>query len=221
MHFNSRAWQFFFVLLLVLPGRVWGQQYYEEEPKVFTGGLILGINFTQIDGDTYFGYHKVGLQAGGVVYVHFTKVFGASMELVYSQKGSRGESVQQSSGIGTYVTKYFMNVNYAEVPVTLHAIYRKFDIEAGLSYARLINSKEWVLADRTVNIDPDQNRFNTTDVDWVAGLGRQVYKQLYANVRFQYSFTSIRPPERIPVGFGYGNYGQFNNMLTFRLMYMF
>ena len=195
--------------------------FYEQEPKVFNGGLIAGANFTQIDGDTYYGYHKVGLNAGAVVYVHFSPVIGASMELIYSQKGSRGEEVTESPTIGTYVTKYFMNVNYVEVPVTLHARSHGWDFEAGISYARLVKSSEWVFADQPVIIDPDLNRFNTYDLDYIFGLTRKLYKQLYANMRFQYSITSIRPPERIPVGFGYGNQGQFNNLFSLRLMYMF
>jgi hypothetical protein len=195
------------------------QSYYEEPLKVFSGGLILGMNFTQVDGDTYFGYHKVGLNAGGVVYVHFTKVFGASMELLYSQKGSRGESVLESSTAGTYVAKYFMNLNYVEVPVTLHIVSHKFDFEGGASYARLIKSKEWIQTDMPVIIDPDHNRYNTSDVELIFGLGREVYKHWFLNLRFQYSLTSVRPPERIPVGFGYGSIGQFNNLFSLRVIY--
>jgi hypothetical protein len=195
--------------------------YYLEDPKVFNGGIIAGANFTQVDGDTYYGYHKVGLNVGAVVYVHFTEKFGASMELDYTQKGSRGESVSNSVSIGQYVEKYFMDLNYAEVPVTLHYKTHKIDIEAGVSYARLINSKEWVLTDQPVVIDPVANRFNTNDIDYIIGAARQVYKNLYVNARFQYSIISIRPAERVPYGFGYGSDGQFNNMLNLRLIYLF
>lgn len=216
---NCRLW---LILLFIFPLRVFCQSnYYEPEPKVFDGGAILGVNFSQVDGDTYFGYHKVGVQVGGVVYVHFTKVFGASVELLYSQKGSRGESVKESPAIGTYVSKYFMNLNYAEIPLTFHAVIRTIDVEAGISYGLLVSSKEWVQTDQPVVIDPDKNRFNTSDIDYVFGIGRRVYKKLFANVRYQYSVTSMRPPERIPVGFGFNNNGQFNNLFNFRLMYYF
>jgi Outer membrane protein beta-barrel domain len=216
---NRRLW---LLLLFILPLRVFCQSnYYEPEPKVFDGGLILGVNFSQVDGDTYFGYHKVGVQLGGVVYVHFTKVFGASVELLYSQKGSRGESVVESPAIGTYVSKYFMNVNYAEIPLTFHAVIHTIDVEAGVSYGLLVSSKEWVQTDQPVVIDPDKNRFNTSDIDYVFGIGRRVYKKLFANIRYQYSVTSMRPPERIPIGFGFNNNGQFNNLFNFRLMYYF
>ncbi len=195
--------------------------FYEPEPKVFTGGLVAGFNFSQVDGDTFYGYHKVGLNAGGVVYVHFSKKIGVSMEMIYSRKGSRGELVTGSATLGDYVEKYFMNVNYIEIPLTFHVISHKFDFEAGISYARLINSSEWVETDHPVVIDPVANRFNTSDVEYVFGMARKIYKRWYANARFQYSITSIRPGERVPVGFTWGNLGQFNNLFNLRVMYIF
>lgn len=195
--------------------------YVDDEPKVFEGGLTLGGVFSQVDGDTYFGYHKVGLSVGGIVYAHFSKIFGATLELQYAQKGSRGESVLESPSIGTYVTKYYMNINYVEVPLTLHAVIYKVDAEAGLAYARLVKANEWILSDKNVTIDPERSRFNATDLEYVFGIGGKVYKHFYANIRFQYSVNSIRPPERIPTNYGYGNIGQFNNLFNIRLMYLF
>ena len=195
--------------------------YYEETPKVFNGGLVLGGNFSQVDGDTYYGFHKVGLHAGGEVYIHFTAKFGMTMDLLYSQKGSRGETVLESQYIGTYVTKYFMNLNYAEVPVTLHYKEHGLDFEAGLAYSRLISSKEWILSDQPVSIDPVRNAFGTSDVEYLGGLTMKVYKQLYVNMRYEYSIISIRPNERIPLNYGYGNDGQFNNLFNLRAVYLF
>jgi len=211
----------FMILLVAAQLTVAAQNYYEPVPKIFEGGLVAGCNFTQIDGDSFYGYHKVGLDAGGVVYVHFTPVFGASMEIAYSQKGSRGEQVTQSPSIGTYVAKYFMNVNYVEVPFMLHVKFDELDFEAGVSYDRLISSNEWILSDQQVTIDPVANRFNTSDIDYILGLSHKVYKQFYLDARFLYSITSIRPADRIPVGYGYGAQGQYNNMLSVRVMYLF
>ena len=210
-----------FLLLASLPGAHAQTDYFPGEPKVFNGGLILGANFTQVDGDSFYGYHKVGLNAGGVVYIHFTRTLGVSMELLYSQKGSRGELVTGSQSIGTYVEKYFMNLNYVEVPITFHLIVHNFDLEAGASYAYLISSGEWIEADQPAVIDPVQNRFNTTDFEYIIGAGRRLYKKLYANIRFQYSILSVRPNDRIPYGYSYGNNGQYNNLLNLRFIYFF
>ena len=207
-------------LILTLPAAA-QSNYFMEEPKVFNGGLVLGANFTQVDGDSFYGYNKVGLNAGGVVYIHFTPIIGVSMELLYSQKGSRGELVTGSPILGTYVQKYFMTLNYVEVPLTFHVISHSFDLEAGLSYAYLIKSSEWVESDPPVVIDPVLNRFNTTDFEYIFGLSRRLYKKLYGNIRFQYSILDIRPTDRVPIGFSYGTAGQFNNLFNFRLMYLF
>jgi len=208
------------ILFCLVSGRATAQSnYYEPEPKIFSGGLVLGANFTQVDGDTYYGYHKVGVNAGGIVCVHFSKTVGVSMELLYSQKGSRGQAVYNSYAIGNYIESYHMNLNYVEVPLVLHIFDGRFDFEGGLSFAYLVKATEWVYADVPVVIDPVLNRFNNTDLDYVLGISRRIYKQLYANVRFEYSITAIRPADRIPLGYGYGNKGQYNNLFNVRLIY--
>ena len=214
-------WPILCIIFSIHSRAVAQSNFYEPEQKVFEGGLIGGLNFTQVDGDTFYGYHKVAINAGGVVYIHFSKVLGVSMELDYTRKGSRGELVTQSPVLGEYVAKYFMDVNYVEVPVTFHVISHRFDFEAGLSYARLLNSSEWIEADKPVVIDPVANRFNTSDLDYILGMSHKLYKNWYANARFQYSITSIRLPDRIPLGYGWGNMGQFNNMFSLRIMYLF
>ncbi len=193
----------------------------DDERRLFSGGLALGVNFSQVDGDSYYGYHKVGLNAGALVYAHFTPVFGASVELLYSRKGSRGETITESPSIGQYVTKYYMDINYMEVPVLLHVITHNLDVEAGVSAAYLVSFSESILTDQPINIDPVTNRFNSFDLDFDLGLTKRVYKQFYLNCRYQYSLTSIRPPERIPVGYSYGNSGQYNNLFNLRVLVIF
>jgi hypothetical protein len=143
------------------------------------------------------------------------------MELLYSRKGSKDQSLSQSYAVGEYVATYMMKLTYVEVPVTLHYSYKKYDLEGGLSYARLIGSYEYADQDQQVAINPSINYFNTNDFDFIIGASRKLFGHLYANCRYQYSLTSIRPPERIPIGYSYGNTGQYNNLFTLRLMYMF
>jgi len=191
----------------------------EDNGKLFRGGLILGANFTQVDGDSYYGYHKIGVNAGAIVNAHFHKYVGASLELLYTQKGSRGQTKYESAGIGTYVEKYHMNLNYVEVPLLLHLSYKRFDAEVGASYALLVRSSEWVQSDRQVVIDNDRNYFDKTDLNYIFGLSRRMYKSLFLNVRFQYSIVPIRPTGRIPAGYIWGNDGQFNNAMSLRIIY--
>ena len=209
--------------LLVRPVRAQDNLYTQEgrDNKTFTAALLLGLNFSQVDGDSYYGYHKVGLNTGAQVIANITGHFGISMELLYSRKGSRAVVVTESAAWGTYIWKYYMDVNYIEVPIMLHFMSHKYDLELGASYARLINSNEYVVSDQPVVISPDANRFNTSDVDFTVGRTRKIYKQLYVNMRYQYSLISIRPIERIPIGYSYGNTGQFNNLFNLRVAYVF
>jgi hypothetical protein len=223
---SHTAW--LFMLLLTCGIHCSAQSYYEEVPKVFTGGLILGANFAQVDGDTYYGFYKVGVNAGATVQVRFSEIFSAGMELLYVQKGVRGLAVVGSQYGSTYAQKYYLDLNYAEVPVLLHIkpgskcpTYLRADFETGVSYARLINFKEYAENDQPVYFNPTVNYFKNSDVDLVAGINYKIYKNLHLNFRYQYSLTTIRDAARIPVGFGYGNAGQYNNTCTLRLKYIF
>ena len=207
-----------FVLFAIAFNGARGQNMYGDDPKPFTGALLCGLNLSQVDGDSYYGYHKGALNAGAMVYVHFRPQIGMSMELLYSRKGSRGVTEASNLAVGAYFARYYMNVNYVEVPLALHVIYGKYDLEAGASFNYLINSSEEVIGDQPVYIDPILNRFNSYDVDWLVGATRKLYDKWFVNLRYAYSITSIRPMERVPYGYTYGNQGQFNNLFSIRLV---
>jgi hypothetical protein len=208
----------------------WAQSsYYVEQPHLeFEGGLIFGTNFTQIDGDTYSGYHNVGLNTGALVYIHFTQRWGISMELLYSQKGSRSATTVNDPNLGLEIQQYGIQLNYAEIPLMVH--YRQkvalmenpvlTDFELGFSYSRLISSSEWAYMSQPFIINPSSNYFNNTDIEGVIGIATKLYKNLHVNFRYQYSLTTIRPASRVPLGFSYGD-GQYNNVCVLRLIYYF
>jgi hypothetical protein len=193
---------------------------YLNEYKLFEGGFTFGMNVSQVDGDTYYGYHKVGIHAGGLVYVHFNKTIGVALEMLYSQKGSRGATVKESYTVGTYFDKYFLNLNYVEMPLLFHFKSSPIlDWEAGIAYGRLVGSKEWAESDIPWYVDPNQTWFDKTDISWLVGASVRLSRHWYGNVRFEYSADSIRPSERQP--WPYTQYsGQYNNVFTFRLIYM-
>jgi hypothetical protein len=196
-----------------------GLKAQDDEFKPFRGGAVIGLNLSQVDGDRYFGYYKPGISTGGFVSIHFTECISAQAELLFSQKGSHGDAVIESPYVGTAVSKCHIGLSYVEVPLVLQYRYKSFVAEAGGSYAVLVHTNEWILEPQALYIDKEGNRFNTTDVNYIFGLGRQVWKHWHANVRFQYSLFAIRPQERIPIGYSWGTKGQFNNLLSIRLLY--
>ncbi|MEZ4825859.1 MAG: porin family protein [Bacteroidia bacterium] len=57
----------------------------------FSGGLVLGVNTSQIDGDNFKGYHKWGGTLGGFVTYHFSDNFSVQPEILIEQLGSRSK----------------------------------------------------------------------------------------------------------------------------------
>jgi hypothetical protein len=218
---------FIFFMLPVVCGAQVNNFFATEDdatPRTFYGGLTGGLNFSQVDGDTYAGYSKVGWNGGGVVYARLTDHFGFSMELIYTQKGSRSIQYMETAGAVPYINNYTLKLNYAEVPVMIyvapHCLSSRFHFRAGVSYGQLINYSETALTYTAVNLDPKLYPFHQYDIDYLADLDYMFYKGWFLNFRYSYSLTSIRDAQDIPPGYGYGAKGQYNNFFTLRLMYL-
>lgn len=218
-----------FIAVVVFSSKVSAQRnpssYYEEEPRVFYGGLLAGTNFAQVDGDSYAGYHKVGLNVGGIMYARIAEHMAFSMELLFSQKGSNGNKPQLSNSGAYEIQKYGINLNYAEIPIMFNYFDKqKSHFGAGFSLAQMISSSESVT---TTPEPPGGNGswsdtlgkypFKKSDLNFVIGGNLHLVKGLFLNLRFQYSILSIRKdyyPE-------FGRAEQYNNTWTLRLMYLF
>lgn len=194
--------------------------YYIEDPRTFYGGIIAGGNFTQVDGDNFAGYHKVGINAGGIVYAQLANHLAASIEILYSQKGSRANQIGFSSGNAYEIQKYDINLNYAEVPIQLNYFdKRKSHFGAGFSYAQLISSKENIISNPTLppGVDLNNYPFRKFDINFLVGGSLHIWEGLFLNLRFQYSMLPVR--QNVYPGFGRAE--QYNNMWTLRMMYLF
>jgi hypothetical protein len=192
-------------------------QRYADEYSTFYGGVIGGVNFSQIDGDNIKGYNKVGFNVGGIVYAKFDEHVAGSLELLYSQKGSRLPSAVQLN-TGEYITYYKIRLNYAEIPVMINYFdRRKSNFGAGLSYSQLAATNESLTVSPARTIDVDKYPFKKMDLNIALGGNIHLYQGLFVNIRFQYSLISIR--NHIPTDVV--DHPQFNNMWVFRLMYLF
>jgi hypothetical protein len=211
-----------FLLLLCLSSHAWAQNpknYYVEEPKTFIGGLIGGVNFSQVDGDSYKGYKNIGLNTGVVVYAQLFPQVAASLEILYSQKGAKSNGPQLSNGGIAVITKQNILLNYAEVPIQINYFdKRRSHFGGGFSYSQLINSKEVINTNNSsIQYDQDKYPFKKMDINLILSGQMHLYKGLFAGLRFQYSMLSIRDdvdPE-------FGRAQQFNNVFALRLMYLF
>ncbi len=174
----------------------------------FRGGIILGVNATQVDGDDYAGYHKLGLNGGFAAQLPVSKKFFFSTEILYTQKGAKSRTFQ---GIPL---QYRIKLNYAEIPLLFnfqekHAV----NFGLGLSYGRLIKIREFIDA---IEQDPFED-FKRNDIAGVANGNYLISDHLQLNLRFAYSL--------IPIGYSpasnFVTRAMFNNVLSFRLGYVF
>ncbi len=204
---------FFFpvvVLLLLLPTPGHSQ-------KVL-GAVSVGINLTQVDGDIFYGFHKVGLNVGPQVQIPFgkNKNWSVSMELLYSQKGSYHKGSADS-------TTYKLKQDYAEIPVLIRYTDKKIiSAGVGFSYGQLINYKE------TKNATFDslftyQTGLSNNDISVIAEVNFRLWYKLWLGLRYQYSMKSNRTvlvtdpnDPKNP----FTRY-QYNNVISLRLTWIF
>jgi hypothetical protein len=190
--------------------------YYETDYRVFCGGLALGSNITQVDGDNYKGYHNAGVNAGGVLFARLSEHTMAGIELLYVEKGSRG-GAQRSVIPGIWLQHYKIKTEYAEIPVQFYYMDRKWNhFGAGFAYGRLVNTTEIVESKPAYDFRVEEYSFKKHELSFLIGGSLCLWKGLFANARFQYSLVEARGAS--PEGISW--HGQYNNVWTFRLMYI-
>lgn len=199
------------------------------------GAVSAGINLSQVDGDEVYGFKKVGFNGGPSVIIPFgkDKKWSITLELLFSQLGSRQRSVY--SATDTIVKKdslkfydgYRLSLNYVQIPVIVHFTDRRF-IAGGLGfqYGQLVGVTEYedyndirgfVRTGTTL-----QSPYTRGDFQVLADVRVRIYRGFWFDARYSYSMIPIRTREfKNPF---FGNTWlrkQYNNVISFRLMYFF
>lgn len=211
-----------FFILIVFCGIVAG-----ANAQQFKGGLIVGTNLTQVDGDEVFGFKKLGFNTGACVILPLNDKLAISVETIFSQKGSfqNADTNYIKDTTSSAYRAYKLNLNYAEVPVLLQYFDKRNRVTfgAGLSWGQLVGFKEW---EDKIKVPWGKNNwpYKSSDLSWVVDMNFPIIKswqKLKFDFRYSYSIFSIRKrtydtPYRDP-----WTRKQYNNVLTFRLMYIF
>jgi hypothetical protein len=179
--------------------------------KRFVPGLRLGVTASQVDGDTYQGYHKVGPIAGVSLTAKFNEKWSGQFEVCYIQKGSKNNGNPEE---GDY-SFFLMRLNYIEVPLLFQYHQKKFTFDLGPGFGYLISAKEYNFYGEI----PGNNAFNSYEINGNVGLNYEIVHNLGVSWRFSYSLLPIR---NFNTGASYWfNQGQVNNQLSFTLTYKF
>lgn len=173
----------------------------------FGGGILAGINTSQIDGDNWAGYYKGGVNVGVFVNTDFADNWGGQLELKYSGKGS-------SNGPNSYNLAK-IRLQYIDMPVlaTYEAI-ENLKFQAGLSFNFLIKGSyyngEWFSFDAW---DVQPSKFETA---LTVGVNYRFFSNFDLNFRYSYSLTPVRA---VTSTSSYGEGAWFNNVLSFTLYF--
>ena len=164
----------FVLLILSISFSAIGQVERATE-SVFGLSAVVGVNASQVDGDNFTGYDKVGFVAGLKGITRLNDHFEAHVELLFSQKGSKFES-EASSRQGT--KDRAIHLNYAEIPIML--AYRtapginggRMRLEAGIAVSRLLDAnidEPTIGSEREFDFENIKEDFNSTDFNVVIG----------------------------------------------------
>jgi hypothetical protein len=188
------------ILVLGLPVVAYAQR--------FKGGVVLGLNACQIDGDSLSGYNKAGLTGGAFVYTDFDNKWSAQLELKYSSKGS--SSVPKDN---SFYHKF--RLQYIEMPILAkYKLFKVVELQAGISLGYLFSAKE-NLEDGSgwINFYRSPNKFETTAF---GGINITALDPFCLNVRYSYSIFPIVTPYS---GASYGKGAWYNNVITLGIYY--
>ncbi len=182
-----------------------------SQKKGFSGGLFAGGVTSQVDGDTYGGYHKFGVDFGIFTRFNFNKEWFGTLEISFINKGSKYKDPQYGC--------YTLIVNYIEMPiyVTFKPEHIKnitqLSFDLGLAPAVLVNAKE-----DTKCLDPVEPKYYNVrkfDVSTLVGVNWHFTEKIRVGVRFLYTIIPIKDNEP----FNFYKSGSYNNVLVLNLFY--
>lgn len=176
----------------------------------FEGGLLGGLNASQVDGDTYSGFNKPGIVAGTYVINNFSERLFAGMEIKYSQKGSRKNPNYKTGD----QDKSIIRLNYIDMPVYvgIHTG-EKTAVFGGISAGYLIHSS----VDINFGSFQTEPSFKEFDIQGMLGFRFQLTNRLSADLRGAYSVLPISNQTISELNYWATN--QFNNLISTTILY--
>ena len=173
-------------------------------------GLTGGITASQVDGDAYTGFNKLGIIAGGFVSQEIDYDISWQADLHYVTRG-----VYKGPGEND-PTLYRSSYHYIEIPLTVHYLYnQKVQLEVGTSPEVLIKT---VFADQDGIIDPASYPDDIRRIGLTVLGGITYWFSETAGVGIRYTYSAI--PFRDPQEWNHPRYrGYFHNVISLAVSY--
>jgi len=182
------------------------------------GEFIGGFNLAQVDGDEVVGYRKIGFNGGFGAALPFSKNWYVSVETIFNQKGAYKKYPLNSNNLS--LPYYNLRLNYAEIPLLVH-YNDKNQITAGLglSYGRVVSMRE-IEHGNQIKWNSVSGPYNTDDFNILVDFRLKAVWKLYFNFRYAYSVSKIRT-RHFDNSVNTWTRKQYNNLISFRLIFIF
>jgi hypothetical protein len=188
--------------------------------QVFKSGLLIGLSGSQIEGDGYGGYNKLGFIGGGFTKTDLSEKVSAQFEIYFINKGSF-KAAKPSAGI---YNKFYLNLNYIEVPLAFQYKYHKFSFEAGPYLAKFLSFKfedEFGERDQPFTNYP----IRSFDLGGFIGINYSIKEHIIFNLRSKNSLVPFRDFQTFDQNIGILNKlfqsGWYNVDINFSIRYQF
>lgn len=186
--------------------------------QVFKPGLMLGISGSQIEGDGYGGYNKIGFIAGGFVNTDLSEKLSTQFEIYYINKGSFDALHPDKRDYDSFK----VNLNYIEIPISIRYKHYKLMLEAGLYLGKLVGTPK--LSDENGEVFVNQYPFKSFDFGGFLGIYYHLNDHFILNLRSKNSLIPIRDFPSLDQGSFFNiflNNGWYNVDLNFSIRYEF
>jgi hypothetical protein len=181
--------------------------------QTFGGGLLAGLNISQIDGDQDLGFRQPGMFLGGFLTYRLKERVALQPEIVFEQLGSRDR----------LDSLFNLRLNYTSFNLLLQgrinlnlgdSSQQEIVLEIGPAIGYLVGATE------NLSGRDQSNSFSPVDVRGLVGGTLQMSERWAFSLRYGYSMLSmLRSSGTRPPGTAAGVSGLFHHYLNFSLRY--
>lgn len=179
----------------------------------FEGGFFAGMTASQVDGDTYGGFNKIGLTAGGYITKKINRNANWKAELRYIQKGAYSGPSEQN------LTLFKLIIHYVEIPIMYqYKIHPQIIIDAGISPDIYLFHRE----ESEYGDDPpdDSEPYHRFGLNGNIGVYYTLKENIMIGARSSYSMIPMRDHAGSVIRYWWDR-GQHNNVIGFTIYYHF
>ena len=204
----------FFILFITLTNNI------VSNSQNFGGGIILGVNTSQVGGDDLSGFHKAGPIVGIFSNKSINSQTNLQFEMYYINKGSNNQDMNNDLHTNYLVPD--MTLKYIETPLIIQYYFKnRLLLEGGITAAYLIDG---YYNDLYGKINNQSNfPFKKYDVGLLIGVNYNYSEKISFNTRLSNSIFPIGQEDN-SIFDGNNNYnsinkGKYNSLLSISIYY--